>query len=50
MKSHNNGRADRLTAKRWRYACKYYKRKSGCTKSYKSCNPHTCKTYTEDIS
>lgn len=47
MKVHSNGRANRLTASRWRCDCKWYNRKwSGCSKR-KVCNPHMCTEYKE---
>lgn len=43
MKLHINGRANRISAKRWRGDCIYYKRKpADCKQGYIKCNPHTC--------
>lgn len=48
MVAHNNGRAFRLTAKRWRGGCIQHIRKSGgCKLKYKHGNPHACIGYKE---
>lgn len=48
MVAHNNGRAFRLSAKRWKGGCIQHMRKSGgCKLNYKHCNLHACVKYKE---
>lgn len=48
MPAHNNGRAFRLTAKRWKRGCKHNIYQSGgCRLKYKHCNPQVCLGYKE---